>query len=219
MRWAVLFGDFQLIIVRASCTPYALRSSVLGRLLAGSGTERPWRARHVAALPRRHKANSRSSSRLLLATPLRGIPNGDVDNVAHSPCSLTVGGNARGAGVTCYSHNGKDLYCNKPAAGSCFTTGGWCPPDFGGDDEVLPTEGVSRYLAALTLHLLITLAIARLKGSNLLDCPASFELNPGVGACCAFFCRSLPSVASPRSPSAAAALRQQQILPPRRRRP
>jgi hypothetical protein len=57
-------------------------------------------------------------------------------------CSLTVGGNKRGTGVTCYSHNGKDLYCNKPPAGKCWTTGGWCPPDFGGDDEVLPTEGV-----------------------------------------------------------------------------
>ena len=44
--------------------------------------------------------------------------------------------------MTCYSHNGKDLYCNKPAAGTCWTTGGWCPPDFGGDDEILPDEGV-----------------------------------------------------------------------------
>jgi len=57
-------------------------------------------------------------------------------------CSLTINGDARGLGVTCYSHNGKDLYCSKPAAGQCFTTGGWCPPDFGGDDEILPTEGV-----------------------------------------------------------------------------
>ena len=57
-------------------------------------------------------------------------------------CSLTIKGNARGLGVTCYSHNGKDLYCSKPVAGQCFTTGGWCPPDFGGDDEILPTEGV-----------------------------------------------------------------------------
>ena len=59
--------------------------------------------------------------------------------------SLTVNGNARGLGVTCYSHNGKDLYCKKPAAGTCWTTGGWCPPDFGGDDEILPTEGITAF--------------------------------------------------------------------------
>eukprot|EP00802_Teleaulax_amphioxeia_P025132 Tamp_25938.p2 GENE.Tamp_25938~~Tamp_25938.p2 ORF type:complete len:115 (-),score=30.73 Tamp_25938:505-849(-) len=58
---------------------------------------------------------------------------------------LTVNGNARGIGVTCYSHNGKDLYCNKPPAGKCFTTGGWCPPDFGGDDEILPDEGITAF--------------------------------------------------------------------------
>ena len=57
-------------------------------------------------------------------------------------CSATFASNTRGVGVTCYSHNGKDLYCNKPAKGTCWTTGGWCPPDFGGDDEVLPDVGV-----------------------------------------------------------------------------
>ena len=79
-------------------------------------------------------------------TPTSNVGCASVLNLTcrHShACRLTVNGNARGLGVTCYSHNGKDLYCNKPEAGTCWTTGGWCPPDFGGDDEILPTEGVS----------------------------------------------------------------------------
>mmetsp|Transcript_15292 Transcript_15292/g.51429 ORF Transcript_15292/g.51429 Transcript_15292/m.51429 type:complete len:125 (-) Transcript_15292:94-468(-) len=50
----------------------------------------------------------------------------------------------RGVGVTCYSHNGKDLYCNKPAQGTCWTTGGWCPPA-DENDEILSTQGVTAF--------------------------------------------------------------------------
>mmetsp|Transcript_40184 Transcript_40184/g.62756 ORF Transcript_40184/g.62756 Transcript_40184/m.62756 type:complete len:96 (-) Transcript_40184:175-462(-) len=58
----------------------------------------------------------------------------------------------RGIGVTCYSHNGNDLYCNKPPEGECWTTGGWCPPP-DANDEILPSEGVSAFcgLTPLTL--------------------------------------------------------------------
>ena len=36
------------------------------------------------------------------------------------------------------------VWCNKPPAGKCWTTGGWSPPHLGADDQVLPTEGVPR---------------------------------------------------------------------------
>ncbi len=36
------------------------------------------------------------------------------------------------------------VWCNKPPAGKCWTTGGWSPPHLGGDDQVLGTEGVPR---------------------------------------------------------------------------
>mmetsp|Transcript_37232 Transcript_37232/g.87876 ORF Transcript_37232/g.87876 Transcript_37232/m.87876 type:complete len:99 (-) Transcript_37232:47-343(-) len=64
-----------------------------------------------------------------------------------------VNGHMRGVGVTCYSHNGVDLYCNKPKEGTCWTTGGYCP---GADehDEKLPTEGVTAFcgLTPLSFH-------------------------------------------------------------------
>ena len=36
------------------------------------------------------------------------------------------------------------VWCNKPPAGKCWTTGASSPPDLGGDDQVLGTEGVPR---------------------------------------------------------------------------
>mmetsp|Transcript_15442 Transcript_15442/g.35903 ORF Transcript_15442/g.35903 Transcript_15442/m.35903 type:complete len:86 (+) Transcript_15442:29-286(+) len=55
-----------------------------------------------------------------------------------------INGHMRGVGVTCYSHNGTDVYCKKPDPGKCWTTGGWCPPA-DANDEILPTEGVSAF--------------------------------------------------------------------------
>eukprot|EP00287_Rhodomonas_sp_CCMP768_P004800 CAMPEP_0196729870 /NCGR_PEP_ID=MMETSP1091-20130531/10099_1 /TAXON_ID=302021 /ORGANISM="Rhodomonas sp., Strain CCMP768" /LENGTH=97 /DNA_ID=CAMNT_0042072793 /DNA_START=13 /DNA_END=306 /DNA_ORIENTATION=- len=57
---------------------------------------------------------------------------------------IHVNGHTRGVGVTCYSHNGVDLYCNKPDPGTCWTTGGYCPP-VNDNDEILPTEGVTAF--------------------------------------------------------------------------
>ena len=34
------------------------------------------------------------------------------------------------------------VWCNKPPAGKCWTTGASSPPDLGGDDQVHRTEGV-----------------------------------------------------------------------------
>ena len=36
------------------------------------------------------------------------------------------------------------VWCSKPPAGKCWTTGASSPPDLGGDDQVLGTEGVPR---------------------------------------------------------------------------
>jgi hypothetical protein len=36
------------------------------------------------------------------------------------------------------------VWCNKPPAGKCWTTGGWSFPHLGGDSQVLGTEGVPR---------------------------------------------------------------------------
>mmetsp|Transcript_8310 Transcript_8310/g.18901 ORF Transcript_8310/g.18901 Transcript_8310/m.18901 type:complete len:134 (-) Transcript_8310:104-505(-) len=57
----------------------------------------------------------------------------------------------RGIGVTCYSHNGKDLYCNKPAEGTCWTTGGWCPPA-DENDEILSKQGVTAFCGLTPLN-------------------------------------------------------------------
>eukprot|EP00960_Hanusia_phi_P067277 766589-Hanusia_phi.AAC.2 len=40
-------------------------------------------------------------------------------DVSHKLLLMHHNESMRGIGVTCYSHNGKDLYCNKPAEGWC----------------------------------------------------------------------------------------------------
>ena len=44
----------------------------------------------------------------------------------------------------CVCVRGACVWCNKPPAGKCWTTGGWSPSHLGGDGQLLGTEGVPR---------------------------------------------------------------------------